>query len=122
MSYYTLTHFSLDESDSPSGDLSHKQILAAAGTYLDTNGYSRDVPADLAAGLDNDGIVDPGFTDLLSHDIIGRFRAISATFPGVMIAVRGMGEEHFDIWAARIRNGEIVAQHGPFTSEDARVS
>ena len=42
------------------------------------------------------------------------FRAVSAAFPGVAIQVRGMGEEHFDIWAAQIRDGEIVMQHGPF--------
>jgi hypothetical protein len=114
MSYYTLTHFSLDEADSPASDLTDAQILAAAGKYLDERGYSRDVLDDLASGLSNAGVVDPGFSDLRSSEIIDMFCSISAAFPGVVIFVRGMGEEHFDIWGAQIRNGEIVMQHGPF--------
>jgi len=114
MSYYTFTWFSFDDSDRAAGQPSDAQILAAARAHLERSDWPRDALSALQRGLENDGHVDEGFVDLRNVEIIDLFRAVSAAFPGLRIFARGLGEEHADIWAAELADGEIVRQHGPF--------
>jgi hypothetical protein len=114
MSYYTFTDFSLDDADRPAGRPSKEEILAVAEKYLAGIDWPLDALLDLKEGLENGGRVYPGFVDLRNVEIIHMFCAISAAFPGLRLFVRGLGEEHADIWAAEIVDGDIVEQHGPF--------
>ena len=114
MSYYTLTDVRWNDSDRAAGDLSVIEIVSAARAYLQSVDWPDIAAKDLEDGLNNNGRVDPGFVDLINVQIIEMFVGISNTFRDVEFIVRGMGEEAEDIWLAKIRNGSVLEQHGPF--------
>jgi hypothetical protein len=114
MSYYTFTQISWNDSERSQGDITSEQVLTCARSYLRLIDWPQDAARDLESGLLNHGRIDPGFNQLRGDQIIDMFRNISESLRDVTFFVRGMGEEVFDIWAASVRDGEIVTQHGPF--------
>jgi hypothetical protein len=108
MSYYTRVEFAFSD-EPPAFDA----VLPAARAHLEAqNLYAVDaVLGDLRTAWEK------GSTDLnrlVSSDVEGLVKSISAAFPSIRFIVRGTGEEMRDLWLRECEAGEVVHSIGPF--------